>query len=107
MNKWFLFSLCILFGGAPLLLLAGEEEGASPGNARELVDSSVWIHGESPHLAPVCFTGVICKRNNWEIDIISLNGHELPEPMTVALEKEPAGGSRLQAARPAAESFPF
>lgn len=91
MNKWFLFSLCILFGGAPLLLLAGEEEGASPGNARELVDSSVWIHGESPHLAPVCFTGVICKRNNWEIDIISLNGHELPEPMTVALEKEPAG----------------
>ena len=31
------------------------------------------------------------KRSRWEIDIISLNSHELPEPMTVALEKKPAG----------------
>lgn len=86
MNKWFLFSLCMLFGA-----VLGEAESSPPDSGREQVDSSVWINGESPHLAPVYFTGVMHKRSRWEIDIISLNSHELPEPMTVALEKKPAG----------------
>ncbi|WP_404838791.1 hypothetical protein [Akkermansia sp. BCRC 18949] len=91
MNKWFLFSLCMLFGAVLSPLLAGEAESSPPDSGREQVDSSVWINDESPHLAPVYFTGVMHKRSRWEIDIISLNSHELPEPMTVALEKKPAG----------------
>ena len=91
MNKWFLFSLYMLFGAVLSPLLAGEAESSPPDSGREQVDSSVWINDESPHLAPVYFTGVMHKRSRWEIDIISLNSHELPEPMTVALEKKPAG----------------
>lgn len=91
MNKWFLFSLCILFSAVFSPLQAGEDKDSSPDSVRERIDSSVWIKGESPHLTPVCFTGVISKRDTWEINILSLNGHELPEPMNVALEKEPEG----------------
>lgn len=106
MNKWFLFSLCMLFGAVLSPLPAGEAESSPPDSGREQVDSSVWINGESLHLAPVYFTGVMHKRSRWEIDIISLNSHELPEPMTVALEKKPAGFTSLQEARPAAGLFP-
>ena len=68
MNKWFLFSLCMLFGA-----VLGEAESSPPDSGREQVDSSVWINDESPHLAPVYFTGVMHKRSRWEIDIISLD----------------------------------
>jgi len=107
MNKWFLFSLCMLFGAVLSPLPAGEAESSPPDSGREQVDSSVWINGESLHLAPVYFTGVMHKRSRWEIDIISLNSHELPEPMTVALEKKPAGFTSFAGGTPCCGIIPL
>ena len=71
MNKWFLFSLCMLFGAVLSPLPAGEAESSPPDSGREQVDSSVWINGESLHLAPVYFTGVMHKRSRWEITVMN------------------------------------
>lgn len=93
MNKWFLFSMCLLFGVALSPLQAGEAGSSPPESVREQVDCSVWINGEFPRLAPVYFTGAVSRRGRWEVDILSFNGYELPVPVTIALKKEPAGFS--------------
>lgn len=89
MIKLFLFSLCMFFGTMFPLLQAGEYEDNSPDAAEERINSSVYR--ENPHVAPVYFSGIIRQRTAWEIDLLSLNGHKIPVPMTVPLEEMPEG----------------
>lgn len=86
MNKWLLFFLCMLSGTALPPLQAGENGSNIPDGLKERIDCSVY--GESPHVAPAYFSGTIRKRDTWEIDILSLNGHKLPVPITVAFERK-------------------
>lgn len=86
MNKWLLFFLYMLSGTALPPLQAGENGSNVPEGLKERIDSSVY--GESPHVAPAYFSGTIRKRDTWEIDILSLNGHKLPVPITVAFERK-------------------